>query len=128
MLRSAGRASLTFLALFFVSATASPDFAQCLANFKELNITEGGTDFDGNAVVDPQAAVGLNYTACLHYCGPGRESFDWTIFSQQFTSWLLPWLALISQLPFGSQSRLDNLISGESRYNLHRFTIPTFLP
>ncbi|KAF9019431.1 hypothetical protein BDZ89DRAFT_1164657 [Hymenopellis radicata] len=28
-----------------------------------------------------------------------------------FSSWLLPWLALISQLPFGAKYRLDNVIA-----------------
>ncbi|KAG2157267.1 hypothetical protein DEU56DRAFT_975432 [Suillus clintonianus] len=34
-----------------------------------------------------------------------------SVFSQDFSSWLLPYLALISQLPFGAQYRLDNLMS-----------------
>ena len=29
----------------------------------------------------------------------------------QFSSWLLPWLALVSQLPFGANDKLDNLDS-----------------
>ena len=33
------------------------------------------------------------------------------MFSQQFGSWLLPWLALVSQLPFGANDNLDNLIA-----------------
>ena len=33
------------------------------------------------------------------------------MFSQQFSSWLLPWLALLSQLPFGANDKLDNLES-----------------
>ncbi len=33
------------------------------------------------------------------------------MFSQQFTSWLLPWLALISQLPYGSRDTLSNCLA-----------------
>ncbi|KAE9382354.1 hypothetical protein BT96DRAFT_298587, partial [Gymnopus androsaceus JB14] len=32
-------------------------------------------------------------------------------FSNQFSAWLLPWLALLSQLPFGANDNLENLIS-----------------
>jgi hypothetical protein len=30
---------------------------------------------------------------------------------QKFSAWLLPWLALLSQLPFGATHRLDNFVS-----------------
>jgi hypothetical protein len=40
------------------------------------------------------------------------EDFDFSVFSQKFTAWLLPWLALILQLPFnGSDSREDDFWS-----------------
>ncbi|KAF8798505.1 hypothetical protein BYT27DRAFT_7228331 [Phlegmacium glaucopus] len=44
-------------------------------------------------------------------CRGGQEPFNWAIFSQQFTAWLLPWLAFVSQLPFGANDKLDNLHS-----------------
>jgi hypothetical protein len=113
MPRPGRNASLAFLALLLIPTAASQNFDQCLARFKELNITAGGTDYDGKPVANPQDAVGLTYTACVQHCNPKQESFDWTAFSQQFSSWLLPWLALVSQLPFGAKSHPDNLISGE---------------
>ena len=119
MARSCGIKSLTILLLFFVSGAVSGTFPECLARFKELNITGGGVDYNGRPVTNPQDAVGLTYPACLQYCGSGQESFSWTVFSQQFSAWLLPWLALVSQLPFGAESRIDNLISGEFPCNLH---------
>ena len=36
---------------------------------------------------------------------------QWSVFSDQFTSWLLPWLALVSQLPFGANDKLDNFVA-----------------
>jgi len=33
------------------------------------------------------------------------------MFTQQFAAWMLPWLALLSQLPFGAESKLDDLVS-----------------
>ena len=113
MTRTTGIAHITFLALFFVSVAGSANFTQCLINFKNSSATEGGVDYNGIPVTDPQTAVALTYEACTAWCGTGQESFDWSVFSQQFSAWLLPWLALVSQLPFGAESRLDNLISGK---------------
>ena len=48
---------------------------------------------------------------CLKACGGAQEPFNWAGFSQQFGAWLLPWLALISQLPFGANDKADNLES-----------------
>ena len=122
-----GIACLAFLALFIVPAVATTsNFVKCLDKFKQLNVTVGGTDYDGAPVTNPLDAVGLTYTACVQYCNPKREPFDWTRFSQQFSAWLIPWLALVSQLPFGAKSRLDNLISGELPCGLRRFAVLIF--
>ncbi|KZP14862.1 hypothetical protein FIBSPDRAFT_979392 [Athelia psychrophila] len=51
------------------------------------------------------------YTLCIEACGSGAEPFGWPVFSQQFGAWLLPWLALISQLPFGARFGSENLMS-----------------
>ncbi|KAF9786455.1 hypothetical protein BJ322DRAFT_788560 [Thelephora terrestris] len=106
---------LLVLSLLFVSVTASVNFTQCLADFKS-NLTAnpslpGGTDFFGHSVNDSDHVVGLTYDVCKSLCGIGQEPFSWSVFSQQFSAWLLPWLALVSQLPFGAESRIDNLIS-----------------
>jgi len=44
----------------------------------------------------------ITYTQCVETCGGGAGEFKWTMFSQGFGSWLLPWIALIFQLPFGA--------------------------
>ena len=118
---------IIFLALFLIPTAASLNFVQCLTTFKELNITVGGTDYDGRPVINPQDAVGLTYSACVQHCNLKQEPFDWTAFSQQFSAWLIPWLSMVSQLPFGAKSRLDNLISGEFPHGVHRFVVPIFL-
>ncbi|KAJ7916204.1 hypothetical protein B0H13DRAFT_1609607 [Mycena leptocephala] len=56
-------------------------------------------------------ATAITYDLCLRACGSESEAFNWNIFSQQFTAWLLPYLALVSQLPFGARTRLDNMVS-----------------
>ena len=71
----------------------------------------GGTDNYGHPVSDISKATGITYDLCVRACGAGPEPFSWFVFSQQFSSWLLPWLALLSQLPFGANDKLDNLLS-----------------
>ena len=53
----------------------------------------------------------ITYDLCVSQCGAGQEPFQWSVFAQQFSSWLLPWLALISQLPFGANNKLNNFES-----------------
>lgn len=114
MTRSSGIKSLAFLSFLILSVAARTNFTQCLIDFKDSNVTNGGTDYHGRPVANSSDAVGLTYEACTRWCGYGQEPFDWSVFSQQFSAWLLPWLALISQLPFGAENGLDNLISGKS--------------
>ena len=56
-------------------------------------------------------ATALSYAACAKYCGRSQEPFSWSVFSQQYAQWLLPYLALLSQLPFGAPHKIDNLMS-----------------
>ncbi|KAG1773280.1 hypothetical protein EV702DRAFT_583207 [Suillus placidus] len=60
---------------------------------------------------DIMNAVGFTYQICLSQCGSGTQNPTWANISQQFGAWLLPYLALISQLPFGARHRVDNLMS-----------------
>lgn len=111
MTRSSTIKPLAFLAFFFLSVAAT-NYTQCLIDFKASNTTVGGIDSNGMPATDPKDVIGLTYEACTSWCGTKQESFDWSVFSQQFSAWLLPWLALVSQLPFGAANRLDNLTSG----------------
>ena len=100
------------LLLFFSSLVAAANFTQCLGDFRnESNTTIGGVDSRGRPT-SPEAAFGLTYKTCTAKCGSDAESFRWKEFAQLFSSWLLPWLALISQLPFGSGNYADDFVSG----------------
>lgn len=92
------------------------DFLQC---FAQLNSTFDaqyhgsdtcGTTSNGSPV-SLRKATGIPYKLCVEVCGSGQEPFNWSQFAQRFSAWLLPWLALISQLPFGASLRIDNLVS-----------------
>ena len=117
-----------FLALYPIDSIAV-NFSQCIADviscaqnssdpdcISSLNISNT-TAFSilltskGSPVTSTDAATALSYTGCTAYCGAGQVPFSWTVFAQEYSAWLLPYLALLSQLPFGSRRRTDNLMS-----------------
>jgi hypothetical protein len=99
------------LLLFFSSLAAATNFTDCLDKFRNDPTATGGVDYKGRPT-SPANAVGFEYKTCKHLCGWESESFDWGRFAQLFSSWLLPWLSLLSQLPFGSGNYLDDFLSG----------------
>ncbi|GBE87040.1 hypothetical protein SCP_1002870 [Sparassis crispa] len=100
------------LALAFIQPVlASVNFDQCFAAIQSGSYgQDGGTDNHGNPV-PVENATAITYSLCLSACGSDQEPFSWSTFSQQFSAWLLPYLALVSQLPFGAKHRLGNLTS-----------------
>ena len=45
----------------------------------------------------------ISYEQCLVECGAGMGSIDWEDFSGHFGAWLLPWIALMFQIPFSAE-------------------------
>lgn len=67
----------------------------------------------GNRVpgVTPDDAWGITYAQCLETCQTIESNFHFDAFSASFTNWLLPWLALIAQLPFETDGNFNNIMS-----------------
>ncbi|KAG2352333.1 hypothetical protein BDR07DRAFT_1367332 [Suillus spraguei] len=106
------------LLLFMKGAYASNiNITDCFINFRQnaynTNNASGLLNITGGNVTpsDIMSAVGFPYSICLSQCGSGTQNPSWANISQQFGAWLLPYLALISQLPFGAKHRVDNLMS-----------------
>ena len=59
----------------------------------------------GNQGPGQSSLPNITYDQCVDTCGGGAGEFKWTMFSQGFGSWLLPWIALIFQLPFGASGK-----------------------
>ncbi|KAG6820458.1 hypothetical protein H0H93_000212 [Arthromyces matolae] len=104
---------LTFVSLLArTAADPSVDLQACLADIRTGAWgTVGGLDNHGHPISNISLATAISYPLCVKACGTGPEAFRWDTFSQQFGSWLLPWLALVSQLPFGTHSILQNFLS-----------------
>ncbi|KAJ6474232.1 hypothetical protein C8R45DRAFT_1160437 [Mycena sanguinolenta] len=97
-----------------VLLVSSPAAADCLAAFNNLRAT--GVQLDGwmnnhGQPVNVANATAMSYALCVKTCGRGPHFRPWDVFSQSFSTWLLPFLALVSQLPFGANNRLDNFMS-----------------
>ncbi|KAG1757929.1 hypothetical protein EDB19DRAFT_1901417 [Suillus lakei] len=110
-----GSQAFSFLILvYFVETVAGVNWTQCFADIRaNANATQnlgGLLNGNGDPVSNVADATAISYSLCTSFCGTG-EDFSVSVFSQGFSSWLLPYLALISQLPFGAQYRLDNLMS-----------------
>lgn len=112
-MREVCRSALFVLAFsLLIGHVSANGFDQCIATIQSLpNGTEGLLDNQGNPVNITSDATAISYSLCKSHCGLDSGSFEWSIFSQQFSAWLLPWLALISQLPFGARHRSDNVMS-----------------
>lgn len=105
-----------FLLLLLASGPAlakNSNLTACLAR-----VHSGALILPANSTLDSKGrptsasvAAAIPYGVCVKECGPYPSRFEWTTFSTNFSTWLLPWLALISQLPFGSQHRQQNVIS-----------------
>ncbi|KAG1867098.1 hypothetical protein C8R48DRAFT_772290 [Suillus tomentosus] len=97
------------------TVVAAANFSQCLNNIVLNAISTqdlyGLLNNTGYPVLNVSDATVITYSMCKSWCGTGQEGFQWPEFSQEFSAWLLPNIALISQLPFGAQYRLDNLMS-----------------
>ncbi|KAJ6592629.1 hypothetical protein B0H19DRAFT_920809 [Mycena capillaripes] len=75
----------------------------------------GGMDNNGNHV-NIRNATAMTYGLCLKTCGSGIWDiggawYRWQQFSESLSQWLFPFLALISQLPMGGDTPLENFVS-----------------
>ncbi|KAG2160054.1 uncharacterized protein EDB93DRAFT_36717 [Suillus bovinus] len=104
------------LMLPFLRGAYSINITDCFINLRNNSNNSshpsGFVNVNGeNVLSSDMTAVGLTYHTCYTYCGSGTQNPTWANISQQFGAWLLPYLALISQLPFGARHRVDNLMS-----------------
>jgi len=56
----------------------------------------------------PPPPLHLSYEQCLVECGTGVGDIDWEALSGNFGAWLLPWIALMFQIPFTAERRFHH--------------------
>ncbi|KAJ7586989.1 hypothetical protein C8J56DRAFT_861283 [Mycena floridula] len=89
---------------------SSTNFDACLGRIQgdDTLWRTGGTDIFGHPITNVSDLFGITYRLCVSQCGAGPESFSFPAFSTQFSSFMLPFLALTAQLPFGATNSADN--------------------
>ncbi|KAJ7598649.1 hypothetical protein C8J56DRAFT_171058 [Mycena floridula] len=100
------------LLLLLAQPIVAPNVTQCIqkALASPDLYRDGWRSAAGGIETNASLVSGISLPVCEAVCG-GPPQPSWNIFSQQFAAWLLPWLALISQLPFGASTRRENLMS-----------------
>src|ERR1700709_411405 len=77
---------------------AAVNFTQCLStivqNADATNNLSGLLNGEGQPVANASDTKAISYWLCTSSCGAGSEPFQWSVFSQEFSAWLLPFLAL----------------------------------
>lgn len=56
--------------------------------------------------LQPPPRLLLSYEQCLAECGAGMGDVDWGGLSGNFGTWLLPWIALMFQIPFVAEGKI----------------------
>ncbi|KAK0484940.1 hypothetical protein IW261DRAFT_1459596 [Armillaria novae-zelandiae] len=108
------------------AAAASVDFNDCLGRIRSGNYgMDGLLDNDGHPIpTDKNAsyATAVTLDLCYRACGRGSASFSFPNFARESSAWLVPWLALLSQLPFGANDLFEN-----ARYIIMAVGSPTLI-
>lgn len=68
---------------------------------------------DGQPTKNETLACGVTHDYCLDQTKGYNDwqLFSWDLFVPQFATWLAPWVALISQLPYETKDGITNLMS-----------------
>ena len=86
-------------------------FDLCKAGFLSQTNTTGAVDIHGNPVTSINDAQGMNYATCYSLCGNGWQRDPWLSISAYLATWLIPWIALVGQLPFQTRSWIHDCLS-----------------
>jgi hypothetical protein len=108
---------ITFsFAILIAVSSASPldpsaQFDVCKDNFLNQSNTTGAVDLYGNPVSSILDAQGMTYATCYALCGDGWQPDSWLTVSAYLATWLLPWIALVGQLPFQTRNWKHDCLS-----------------
>ena len=84
-----------FLVTVCLSSASAVNLIACGERLQaSLNATNG---------TSPAPIISLSREECVAECGGGVGDFSWEDFSQNFGTWLLPWITLMFQIPFGGE-------------------------
>ena len=99
------------LFFFFPTATSLLIVFRLVTFVDAVNLKECGARLQRqqnatwNTVYEPEypPPLRLSYEQCLVECGAGIGDVNWQGLSPNFGAWLLPWIGLMFQIPFGAE-------------------------
>ncbi|KAF8996047.1 hypothetical protein BDQ17DRAFT_1518205 [Cyathus striatus] len=77
--------ALLYFALLSTLSQASVNFNSCTLSVTQMYYRPIRLNSSGYPV-NASGATAISYENYLKYCGAGQEPFQWTVFSQQFSS------------------------------------------
>jgi hypothetical protein len=92
------------LALKFATHFPCVDAIDLKACGDRLQEQQGAT-WNATHPTEPPPPFSLTYEQCLMECGAGVGGVNWQGLSQNFGAWLLPWITLMFQIPFGAERK-----------------------
>ena len=95
-------ALLVVLFVVFAGRVDAIELWKCAVNLQNQQYAA----WNATHPTEPPPLFVLSYEQCLAECGSGLGDIDWGVFSQTFSTWLLPWIALMFQIPFGAEGEL----------------------
>ncbi|KAK0451451.1 hypothetical protein EV421DRAFT_2031250 [Armillaria borealis] len=106
---SSSKRYLFIWVLPLISSAASINFSQCSADIQSGKYgVDGVLDNDGLPMSTYENTTTVTLELCYRACGRGSEPISFLAFAQESGAWLVPWLALLSQLPFGAKDLFEN--------------------
>ena len=69
-----------------------------------------GATWNATHPTEPPPPFSLTYEQCLVECGAGVGGVNWQGLSQNFGAWLLPWITLMFQIPFGAERKFRHFV------------------
>lgn len=111
LLRTFSQATPVFcsLIIFASISVASTDFDRCKEDFRHItNTTSGylyrytGLLYNGAKLNPEDQWKFISLPGCLELCGKGTDYYHWADVSKTITTWVLPIIGLLLQLPFES--------------------------
>jgi hypothetical protein len=95
-------ATALLIAFQFVAPVDAVNLKVCGARLQE----EQNAAWNATHHTEPPPLLLFSYEQCSAECGPGMGDIDWENFSGNVGAWLLPWIALMFQIPFSAERKL----------------------
>lgn len=109
--------SLILIALYASCANAysALNWTQCALDATAAYHSNPNSTFlvgiDGVSTDNITKAWGISYNSCNKLCGPvgADDKFQWLTFLTGISSWILPWFALMAQLPYETEDTMSDI-------------------